>query len=247
VVHFPSLPFPSQLENLVLDGHSGHVKLTDFGLAKHVPAGARTYTCCGTAEYLAPEVLLNQGATRAVDYWALGIIVYEMLHGCLPFAADGMELCHQILTADPRFGFFGVSADARELIQQLLQRDEARRLGVHGPAAVLGHRFFASLDFEAARARSRSWVPPEVCKCDCCDDVDSIIDRCAAESIECYSCGHHGHGHHGHGHHGHDHDHAGDGDNGGTGGGAAAASSLKAVYPRLSAECRTIADMFGSF
>jgi serine/threonine protein kinase len=71
-------------ENLLIDAH-GQLKLTDFGFAKHVEA--RTYTLCGTPEYIAPEILLNKGHGKAVDWWALGILIYEMLAGTPPFAS----------------------------------------------------------------------------------------------------------------------------------------------------------------
>ena len=71
-------------ENLVLDNR-GYVKLVDLGLAKVVPG--KTWTLCGTPDYLAPEVILNEGHDKAVDYWALGCLVYEMIHGGAPFVS----------------------------------------------------------------------------------------------------------------------------------------------------------------
>lgn len=69
-------------ENLLID-LDGYLKVTDFGFAKHVPL--RTYTLCGTPEYIAPEVLLNKGHGKAVDWWTLGILIYEMITGYPPF------------------------------------------------------------------------------------------------------------------------------------------------------------------
>jgi cGMP-dependent protein kinase len=73
-------------ENLVLD-ESGYVKVVDFGLAKKITSG-QTYTFCGTPDYLAPEVILNEGYDWGVDYWGLGVLIYEMTAGVAPFFAD---------------------------------------------------------------------------------------------------------------------------------------------------------------
>eukprot|EP01022_Parablepharisma_sp_SALTPOND_P008012 TRINITY_DN135070_c2_g1_i1.p9 TRINITY_DN135070_c2_g1~~TRINITY_DN135070_c2_g1_i1.p9 ORF type:complete len:116 (-),score=11.32 TRINITY_DN135070_c2_g1_i1:1527-1874(-) len=73
----------------VLIGESGYLKLTDFGFAKHCPH--KTYTLCGTPEYLAPEIILNKGHGKAVDWWTLGIFLYELLVGIDPFTDEDPE------------------------------------------------------------------------------------------------------------------------------------------------------------
>lgn len=76
---------------------AGYVKLVDFGLAKQLLSG-KTWTLCGTPDYLAPEIILNEGHDLAVDYWALGVLVYEMVVGTPPFyAEDPMEVYEKIL------------------------------------------------------------------------------------------------------------------------------------------------------
>ena len=72
-------------ENLLI-AHDGYLKLTDFGFAKVVDG--RTYTLCGTPEYLAPEILLNKGHGKPVDWWTLGILTYEMIAGIDPFTDE---------------------------------------------------------------------------------------------------------------------------------------------------------------
>ena len=67
-------------ENLLLD-NQGHLKICDFGFSKHVEPGSNTWTLCGTPEYLAPEIILNKGHGKAVDWWALGVLIFEMLAG----------------------------------------------------------------------------------------------------------------------------------------------------------------------
>lgn len=71
-------------ENLLIAG-DGHLKITDFGFAKKIPPGHRTLSLCGTPEYLAPEIIMNQGHNQGVDWWSLGVLMFEMLAGYPPF------------------------------------------------------------------------------------------------------------------------------------------------------------------
>jgi len=88
-------------ENLLI-AKDGYLKLTDFGFAKVVDG--RTYTLCGTPEYLAPEILLNKGHGKPVDYWTLGILTYEMIAGIDPFTdEDPMAIYQKILKGKVRF------------------------------------------------------------------------------------------------------------------------------------------------
>lgn len=85
-------------ENMLLDEH-GYVKLTDFGFAKKLlPAGRKTWTFCGTPEYVAPEIILNKGHDYAADYWSLGVLMFELLTGSPPFSGpDPMKTYNIIL------------------------------------------------------------------------------------------------------------------------------------------------------
>lgn len=88
-------------ENLLID-EVGYLKLIDFGCAK--VCSARTYTFCGTPEYLAPEIVLNKGHGKAVDWWTFGVLLYEMLTGVTPFADDDPLASYQkILDVALRF------------------------------------------------------------------------------------------------------------------------------------------------
>lgn len=113
-------------ENLLIDS-MGYLKLSDFGFAKVVKD--RTYTLCGTPEYIAPEILRNSGHGKGADWWALGVLIYEMLVGIDPFNAnDPMDIYKRILSCDVNFPtkFY---KDGRSLIKHLLQIDLSKRYG----------------------------------------------------------------------------------------------------------------------
>jgi len=106
-------------ENLLLDT-KGYSKLTDFGFAKVVEPGARTYTLCGTPEYIAPEVLLNKGHGKPVDWWTLGILIYEMIVGQPPFCdEEPMGIYQKILAGKIYFPKY-FDRNAKALVKKLV-------------------------------------------------------------------------------------------------------------------------------
>jgi len=134
-------------ENLVMDTN-GYCKLVDFGLAKQLLSG-KTWTLCGTPDYLAPEIILNEGHDLAVDYWALGVLIFEMVVGAPPFyAEDPMEVYEKILTGTPTMPTF-FTRNLSDLIKKLLRSQQAKRLGNTrgGTAAVIKHKWFGSFDW----------------------------------------------------------------------------------------------------
>jgi len=138
-------------ENLLLD-HDGHIKVTDFGLSKDSLEGNRlTHTFCGTPEYLAPEVLAQQGHGKAVDWWSFGTLLYEMMTGLPPFYNMNLNIMYEkILHAPvplPKF----LSKEARSLFLNLLERDPSCRLGSgeNDAEEIKQHPFFRKVDFEA--------------------------------------------------------------------------------------------------
>jgi serine/threonine protein kinase len=136
-------------ENIVLDA-KGNICLTDFGLAKTCITNATpTYTFCGTPEYLAPEILKGQGHAKAVDWWSLGVLLYEMLVGLPPFYSENInEMYELILKAPLKFPNF-VPSDAQSLLRGLLEREEFKRLG-SGPTdaqEIKNHPFFSNIDW----------------------------------------------------------------------------------------------------
>uniref|UniRef100_M4AH98 non-specific serine/threonine protein kinase n=1 Tax=Xiphophorus maculatus TaxID=8083 RepID=M4AH98_XIPMA len=149
-----------KLENLMLD-KDGHIKITDFGLCKEGITDAATMkTFCGTPEYLAPEVLEDNDYGRAVDWWGLGVVTYEMMCGRLPFYnQDHEKLFELILMEDIKFPRT-LSADAKSLLSGLLIKDPNKRLG-GGPEdakEIMRHSFFSGIDWQDVY--DKKLVPP---------------------------------------------------------------------------------------
>ncbi|XP_043928386.1 cAMP-dependent protein kinase catalytic subunit PRKX isoform X2 [Protopterus annectens] len=139
-------------ENILLD-RAGHIKLTDFGFAKKLVD--RTWTLCGTPEYLAPEVIQSKGHGRAVDWWALGVLIFEMLSGFPPFFDDNpFGIYQKILACKIDFPRH-LDLYVKDLIKKLLVIDRTRRLGnlKNGAEDVRKHRWFRSVDWEAVPLR----------------------------------------------------------------------------------------------
>ncbi|GAA5873701.1 hypothetical protein JCM5296_000051 [Sporobolomyces johnsonii] len=136
-------------ENILID-YVGHIALCDFGLCKlNMTESETTNTFCGTPEYLAPELLLGHGYQKTVDWWTLGVLLYEMLAGLPPFYSENTNEMYQKILTDPlRFGD-EFNADARSLLTGLLTRDPQQRLGVTGAESIKTHPFFAKhIDFK---------------------------------------------------------------------------------------------------
>ncbi|XP_010173627.2 serine/threonine-protein kinase N2 isoform X3 [Antrostomus carolinensis] len=145
-----------KLDNLLLDAE-GFVKIADFGLCKEgIGFGDRTNTFCGTPEFLAPEVLTDISYTRAVDWWGLGVLIYEMLVGESPFPGDDEEEVFDSIVNDevryPRF----LSSEALSIIRKLLRKCPERRLGAGEKDAeeIKIQAFFKEIDWGALFART---------------------------------------------------------------------------------------------
>jgi len=140
-------------ENLLFDA-DGYLKVVDFGFAKLVPD--RTWTLCGTPDYLAPEVVQNKGHNCMCDWWSFGVFVYECLVGYCPFEADDpMQIYSNILERDVGFPWF-FHKDAQSLIGGLLQRNAVLRLGSLGLGSldIIEHEFFGELSFAELERRT---------------------------------------------------------------------------------------------
>jgi len=136
-------------ENILMC-QNGYSKLTDFGFAKIIEPGTRTYTLCGTPEYIAPEVLLNKGHGKPVDWWTLGILIYEMIVGQPPFCdEDPMGIYQKILAGKIYFPKY-FDKNAKALVKKLLTADLSKRYGnlKDGSDDILKHKWFSSLDWQ---------------------------------------------------------------------------------------------------
>ncbi|KAF9366012.1 AGC protein kinase Gad8 [Mortierella sp. NVP85] len=140
-------------ENILLD-YTGHIALCDFGLCKlGMTETETTNTFCGTPEYLAPELLLGQGYTKTVDWWTLGVLLYEMLTGLPPFYDDNIhEMYRKILEDELRFPE-EISPVARSLLSALLTREPTQRLGNGGSSTIKQHAFFEPISFPHLMAK----------------------------------------------------------------------------------------------
>uniref|UniRef100_A0A670IQQ9 non-specific serine/threonine protein kinase n=1 Tax=Podarcis muralis TaxID=64176 RepID=A0A670IQQ9_PODMU len=156
----------------------GHIKLTDFGLSKiglmslttnlyegHIEKDAREFLdkqVCGTPEYIAPEVILRQGYGKPVDWWAMGVILYEFLVGCVPFFGDTPEeLFGQVIHDEIAWpeGDDALPLDAQDLIGKLLRQNPMERLGTGSAFEVKQHRFFKDLDWNGLLRQKAEFIP----------------------------------------------------------------------------------------
>ncbi|KAI8890990.1 kinase-like protein [Backusella circina FSU 941] len=151
-------------ENILLTA-SGHIILTDFGLSKFLIESEdySTQTFCGTAEYLAPEVLLGESYSFGIDYWSFGTILYEMLAGITPFWADNHADMYRRVLEDPlEFPADIFDYETAEFLSDILDRDPRTRLGVNGVDEIKSHVYFADISWEDLRARriQPPFIPP---------------------------------------------------------------------------------------
>jgi len=135
-------------ENILLDDN-GHCCLTDFGLSKDVDPNDKAHTFCGTPEYLAPEIVTGAGHDKAVDWWSLGILLYELTVGIPPFYSQNVnEMYNKIQHGVLRFPPF-LSEPCKAMIVALLNRDPKKRLGSKADIDDLKqHAFFKDINFE---------------------------------------------------------------------------------------------------
>lgn len=171
-------------ENILLET-SGHIKLTDFGLAKHLAPGEKTRTVCGTYEYMAPEIVNKTGHDTLADYWSLGALLYDMTTGGPPFTATNRyKLMEQITKAELAVPA-KLTRDLVSLIGGLMNRSVQHRLGSDnkgGVEALKRHRWFDSVDWGAVEA----WglTPPFSPKTFFPADVSNFDDAFTSQQVK---------------------------------------------------------------
>ncbi|XP_032572684.1 serine/threonine-protein kinase N isoform X13 [Drosophila sechellia] len=173
-----------KLDNLLLDTE-GYVKIADFGLCKEgMGFGDRTGTFCGTPEFLAPEVLTETSYTRAVDWWGLGVLIFEMLVGESPFPGDDEEEVFDSIVNDevryPRF----LSLEAIAVMRRLLRKNPERRLGSSERDAedVKKQAFFRSIVWDDLLLRKVK--PPFVPTINHLEDVSNFDEEFTSEKAQ---------------------------------------------------------------
>lgn len=181
-----------KLENILMDS-LGNVALTDFGLSKEgqllngairtSQANTGMKTICGTAEYMAPELLRHQPYGKVVDWWSFGILLYEMLTGRTPFVdRNRRQMFKNIMQSEVIYPSY-ISPIARSLISKLLERDPSKRLGSgpEGGQNIMKHAFFDSIDWDKLfRKEYKPTFVPNVSGVDDITNVPEMFQNMAA-------------------------------------------------------------------
>lgn len=167
-------------ENILLS-RDGHIRLTDFGFAKIVPES--TWTLCGTPDYLAPEIVMSRGYGRAVDWYAVGVLIYEMLLGAPPFYNENQMKLYENIVHQPVKFPHGFDPVARDLLEGLLDKNPVKRLGslVGGVEDIKRHAWFRDVKWDAiAEGRMKAPYRPKVAH----DGDASNFDEYPEESVD---------------------------------------------------------------
>lgn len=144
-----------KLENIMVDS-TGYIKIIDYGLAKMLQRDELATSYCGTPEYLAPEMISHAGHDFTVDWWAVGILIYEMLIGVTPFFNKNRQVLmskikhSRIVFPDRRQYRISYSDEVVDLISKLLKKNKDERIGASNDAAeIIAHPWFADMDMTA--------------------------------------------------------------------------------------------------
>jgi len=148
-------------ENLMID-ERGYVRMVDFGFAKKLVF--KTFTVCGTAQYLAPEILVHRGYSKSVDYWTIGILIYEFFTGTTPFRNKDREILFDNILHKRKIRFSRNFSDgAKDLCMKLLHKRPRLRLGMqkNGTQDLKDHFWFAGFDWDALvnKELETPWIP----------------------------------------------------------------------------------------
>ena len=150
-------------ENILFD-EKGYVKLTDFGVAKEI--SGKTFTLCGTPNYLAPEVVLKKGYSFPADWWSLGVLSYEMMVGMDPWDENDPLMIYQKIIAGKIYFPKGMCKEAKSFIQHLMVGDPEKRMGSgvkNGKNDIYSHRWFKDFDWDALINKTiKAWHVPKL-------------------------------------------------------------------------------------
>ncbi|XP_028335187.1 protein kinase C delta type isoform X2 [Physeter macrocephalus] len=145
-----------KLDNVMLD-QDGHIKIADFGMCKENMFGDKqASTFCGTPDYIAPEILQGLKYSFSVDWWSFGVLLYEMLIGQSPFHGDDEDELFESIRVDSPYYPRWITRESKDILEKLLERDTARRLGVTGNIKI--HPFFKTINW--ALLEKRAVEPP---------------------------------------------------------------------------------------
>lgn len=146
-LHHLGIVFRDLKPSNILIGKDGHLKLTDFGLSKYLIDNSKTNSFCGTSEYIAPEMIQSGGYNFAVDWWAFGILAYQLFENILPFESMNLSKLYKQITTSPIKFFTKLPDETTDFIQRLLIKDPKDRLGCGnlGDKEIFDHPFFKDI------------------------------------------------------------------------------------------------------
>ena len=170
-------------ENILID-QFGHIKLTDFGLSKLLDEEEqKTYTLCGTPEYLAPEIIFEKGYDKTCDWFSFGVVLFEMLCGIHPFKQKKGKFNPQIYKMKIQIPE-NISKCAKDLIEKLLNSNPRERIGYNGSEEIMNHEFFKDIDFD--KVIIKQYKPPFIPKLDSEGDLRYFDKGFTEENVESF-------------------------------------------------------------
>ena len=170
-------------ENILID-KLGHIKLTDFGLSKLLDEEEqKTYTLCGTPEYLAPEIIFEKGYDKTCDWFSFGVVMFEMLCGFHPFKQKKGKFNPQIYKMKIKIPE-NIGKNAKDLIEKLLNSNPRERIGYNSSEEIMKHDFFKDIDFD--KVLKKNYKPPFIPKLDNEEDLRYFDKGFTEENVESF-------------------------------------------------------------